>query len=79
MKPLVWGLVVILFIAHYDFWYWSDTSIVFGFMPIGLFYHAWISIFAAIIWALAVKYAWPSELEEWADQDDESSSGEGSE
>ena len=78
-KSLVWGLVVVLFIAHYDFWYWSDARLVFGFMPIGLFYQAWISIFAAVVWALAVRYAWPSQLEEWAEQGEDSSAEEGSE
>ena len=67
----VWGLIVILGVAHYDFWYWSDKSVVFGFMPIGLFYHALISLLAGICWALVVKYAWPAWIEDWASGDDE--------
>ena len=70
MNKVVWGLVILLGIIHYDFWYWDDASLVFGFMPIGLFYQALISLAAGIVWALAVKYAWPSHVEEWADQDD---------
>ena len=68
MKTLVWALVVVLAILHYDFWYWDDQTLVFGFMPIGLFYQALISVAAAIIWAMVVRVAWPGHLEEWADQ-----------
>ena len=64
MKNLVWGLVILLLILHQDFWYWDDTTLVFGYMPIGLFYHACISIAAAITWWLATIYAWPDRLEE---------------
>ena len=40
---LIWGLVVLLIILHQDNWLWNDTTLVFGFMPIGLVYHARIS------------------------------------
>ena len=63
-----WALVVLLAILHYDFWNWDDRSLLFGFMPSGLFYQALISIGAAIAWALVVKFAWPTHIEEWADQ-----------
>jgi len=39
-------------------------------MPIGLFYHAMYSLAAALLWVFAIKYAWPSKLVEWAEQDD---------
>ena len=64
---LAWGLVVVLAILHHDFWYWGDGSLVFGFMPIGLFYQALISVAAGIAWALVVTYAWPTWVEEWAE------------
>lgn len=67
-RKLVWGFVVILAIVHFDFWAWSDRSILAGFMPTGLFYQAMISLLAGICWALVVKFAWPSRLEEWADE-----------
>ena len=37
MKILIWLLVAALLIAHQDYWNWTDRSLVFGFMPIGLF------------------------------------------
>ncbi len=31
-------------------------------MPLGLFYHAGISLAAGIVWWLAVKFFWPVEI-----------------
>ena len=61
---LIWGLVVLLIILHQDNWLWDDSTLVFGFMPIGLVYHAGISIGASITWFLATRFAWPDELDE---------------
>jgi hypothetical protein len=63
-----WALVALLAIVHYDFWNWDNRSLVFGFMPTGLFFQALISVGAAIAWALVTKFAWPAHIEEWADQ-----------
>jgi hypothetical protein len=62
MKYVVWGLVVLLIILHQDNWFWTDSTLVFGFLPITLLYHMCISTAAAITWFLAVRFAWPSEL-----------------
>lgn len=59
---------VVLFILHHDFWYWDDTSMVFGFIPIGLAYHAGYSIIAGLFWNLVSRFAWPHALEKWADK-----------
>lgn len=62
MAYVVWGLVALLAIVHQDFWFWGNQTLVFGFMPITLLYHAGISLAAGITWFLATKYAWPDEL-----------------
>lgn len=67
MRNVIWLLVAILLIAHQDFWLWNDPKLVFGFMPIGLFYHACISIAAGIVWFLACTIAWPKEIEDFDD------------
>jgi hypothetical protein len=67
----IWVFAVVLFIAHQDFWLWDDRSLVFGFLPIGLAYHALYSLAAAGLWALAIKFAWPSHIEQWADADEQ--------
>ena len=57
-------LVVLLIILHQDNWNWENRTLVFGFMPLGLFYHACISVAAAITWFLATKFAWPLDVHE---------------
>ncbi|MEZ6062446.1 MAG: DUF3311 domain-containing protein [Planctomycetaceae bacterium] len=59
MKVAVWALVVLLIILHQDFWYWDDATLVGGIVPIGLAYHAGVSMAAAFTWFLATKFAWP--------------------
>lgn len=61
MRIVVRLLVVGLIIAHHDFWFWEDPTLVFGFMPVGLFYHTCLSIAAAVVWWLACTFAWPFE------------------
>jgi len=71
MRNIIWILAAALFVLHQDFWNWGNDTLVFGFMPIGLAYHAGFSLAAALVWLGAVKFAWPSELEAWADEGDE--------
>src|SRR5438046_3180051 len=54
-----------LYLLHQDFWFWRTANpLVFGFIPIGLFYHACYTLATAFALWLLVKHAWPSELEE---------------
>ncbi len=55
--------VAALYILHQDIWFWRSSYLVFGFIPVGLFYHAVFSIAAALVMWLLVTYAWPSHLE----------------
>ncbi len=61
MKPasVVWAIVVLLIIAHQDFWFWDDTTLVWGFLPMALAYHACISLAASGTWYLATRFCWP--------------------
>ena len=55
--------VLLLYLLHQDFWFWRDARLVFGFLPIGLAYHALYCLACtALMWAL-VKFAWPTELD----------------
>jgi hypothetical protein len=57
--------VLVLYILHQDFWFWRTARpLVFGFLPIGLFYHACYSLAAALLMALLVRTAWPAHLED---------------
>ena len=71
MKSLIIALVVLLLILHNDVWFWENDSLLLGFLPIGLAYHAAFSISAALLWLIASKVAWPHRLEQWADEGDE--------
>ncbi len=76
MNRVVWGLVIALGILHYDFWWWDDRTILFGFLPVGLAFHAAFSLACGATWWLAVKYAWPDHVEAWAERGSEGG-GEG--
>ena len=57
-------LVLAVFLLHQDYWNWKKTEpLVFGFLPVGLAYHAGYAILAVVMMALLVKFAWPAELE----------------
>lgn len=55
--------VAALYLLHQDFWFWRDGRLVFGVLPIGLFYHVLYAMACSILmWAL-VKFAWPAEID----------------
>jgi hypothetical protein len=58
-------LIVAVYLLHQDFWNWKSAEpLVFGFLPIGLAYHAGYSVLAAILMAILVNVAWPKHLED---------------
>jgi len=63
-RPLLVIAIIALYLLHQDFWLWRAAApIVFGFLPVGLFYHVcYTLVISALMWVL-VKYAWPSRLE----------------
>jgi len=64
-KVFVTLLILVVYILHQDSWNWTKSEpLVFGFLPIGLAYHAGYSILAAITMAILVKVAWPKHLED---------------
>ena len=67
-KIIIWSLFVVLFFMHQDFWWWNDSELVFGFMPTGLAYHAGFSIACSILGWLAIRFAWPDDLEAFAEE-----------
>lgn len=62
--------LVLLAILHQDVWFWDDPSLVLGFLPIGLAYHLGYSVVTALVWCLVLKYAWPGDLEIYAEAKD---------
>ena len=70
MKRILLTLAVIaVYVLHQDFWNWRTAyPLVFGFVPIGLFYQAAFSVAASLLMWLLVKFAWPGHLERDIDQ-----------
>ncbi len=57
-------LVVAVYVLHQDYWNWKKAEpLIFGFLPVGLAYHAGYSILASVTMAILVKFAWPAHLE----------------
>ncbi|PWU12715.1 MAG: hypothetical protein C5B50_20840 [Verrucomicrobia bacterium] len=62
-------LISAVYLVHQDCWNWKISDpLIFGFLPIGLAYHAGYSILCAILMAILVKFAWPSHLERAQDE-----------
>lgn len=58
-------MVITIFLLHQDFWNWKKAEpLVFGFLPIGLAYHAAYSLLASAMMWILVKLAWPRGLDE---------------
>ncbi len=58
------GLVVVLYALHQDFWFWRTAQpLVFGSLPVGVFYHVCYTLAVSLLMWLLVQLAWPSKLE----------------
>ena len=65
MRSIAVAAVALLYVLHQDVWFWREARpLVFGFLPIGLFYHAAFTVATSAVLWLLVKLAWPSHLEE---------------
>jgi hypothetical protein len=65
MKHKLFGVAfAAIMVLHHDWWLWDDGRLLFGFLPVGLAYHALISIAAGLLWAWAVLGVWPELFED---------------
>lgn len=65
MKWFLGILTLILIVLHNDFWNWAKTDPrVFGYLPVGIWYHAGYCIAASVLLWLCVLLAWPKHLED---------------
>ena len=56
--------LVVLFLRH-DYWNWDTPGyLLFGFLPVGLWWQALVTILASFMMWLMVTLAWPSHLDE---------------
>ena len=62
--PLLLFVIIALYALHQDVWFWrSARPLVFGFLPVGLAYHAIYCIAVTLLMWLLTRVAWPSHLE----------------
>ena len=71
----MWGVIAVFALLHWDFWLWGDKELLFGFLPVGLGYHAFYSLAAGGLWLVYMRVAWPDHIEEWANAGAESEKG----
>lgn len=63
-------VAAVLYVLHQDIWFWRTADpFIFGFLPVGLFYHAVYTALIAIVLGWLARSYWPSHL----DQDDSAS------
>jgi hypothetical protein len=63
------GLAILFYVLHQDIWFWNRIRpLAFGFLPVGLAYHAAYCVAIAGLMWLLVRYAWPSHLEAAAER-----------
>ena len=58
--------VVILgvYVLHQDVWFWQAARpLVFGFLPVGLAYHAAYCVLVAVLMSVLTVVAWPAHLD----------------
>jgi hypothetical protein len=65
MSRLVAPALLLFYGLHQDLWFWREARpLVFGVLPIGLFYHAAYTLAVTpLVWGL-IRVAWPAHLDE---------------
>jgi hypothetical protein len=64
MRRLLLVLVAVLYLVHQDTWFWRDARpLVFGFLPVGLAYHAGYCVAVSLVMWTLTRVAWPVHLE----------------
>ena len=76
MKRLLLAAVVaVLYVLHQDLWLWREARpLVFGFLPIGLAYHAAYCMAVSLLMWTLTRIAWPAHLDSATDEETRSAS-----
>ena len=68
-RLLLAAVVAALYVLHQDIWFWREARpLVFGFLPIGLAYHAAYCVAIALLMWTLTRVAWPEHLESTAEE-----------
>ena len=65
MNKLALAVVILgVYVLHQDVWFWQAVRpLVFGFLPVGLAYHAAYCMLVAILMSVLTVVAWPAHLD----------------
>jgi hypothetical protein len=65
-------IAIALYLLHQDVWFWRTVRPLFlGFIPVGLYYHAFFTVAVSLLMWMLVKQAWPAHLEEEIEHPDQ--------
>ena len=57
-------VVAALYALHQDVWFWREARpLVFGVLPVGLFYHAAYTVAVSLALTWIVRRYWPAHLD----------------
>lgn len=63
-RVLIVAAITALYVLHQDFWFWREARpLVFGFLPVGLAYHALYCLAVTVLMWVLTRVAWPAHLE----------------
>lgn len=58
-------VIALVYALHQDVWFWrSARPLVFGFLPIGLAYHAAYTLGISLLMLYLVRHHWPYHLDD---------------
>jgi hypothetical protein len=67
VKLLLALVAAVVIVLRHDYWNWDTPHpLLFGFLPVGLWWQGLVSLLAAGMMWLMVTLAWPGELEDEA-------------
>ncbi|MGI9519483.1 MAG: hypothetical protein ACR2NP_20695 [Pirellulaceae bacterium] len=55
--------ILVLLIAHQDYWQWDRADLVWGFVPYNMAYHVCLSGVTALVWIIVCMTCWPKSEE----------------
>lgn len=63
-RLLLVAVVAALYLLHQDVWFWDQARpLLFGFLPVGLAYHAGYCLTVSLLMWTLTRVAWPAHLE----------------
>ena len=64
IRLLLAAVVAALYVLHQDLWFWREARpLLFGFLPVGLAYHAGYCLAVSLLMWTLTRVAWPAHLE----------------